>query len=594
MNRRLILSVLCVSSVGLHLWGAETPTTNTAGGTAAPTAAASNAPASNAPVATAEDLKQLREKIAQQEEEIKRLQKSIEDQQKILERSMQNAAAAQPAGNSTATADGTPVVATKSAPDQNAPVQLVPAVNVPRPRVAFGRNAWQHPEAAPSALSVSIGNTTFTPLGFVDATFFARSTNVGSGIGTNFAGIPYSTAAAGHLSETSFSAQNSRFGIRIDSNFVGAKILGYLETDFLFNNDANSFQITSNSAGLRLRNYFVDMQKGSFEIMGGQDWSFLTPNRKGLSPLPADIFYTQNMDTNYQLGLTWTRAPQFRFIGHFSEDFALGVALENPQQYIGGGSGASTVTLPNNLSASLQPQFQYSPGLNVANTITNIPNLFPDVIFKGAYDAHAGDKIDHIEAAAVVRGFKDYVTSTTAPAIQGSHTAVGYAGAINGNFEIIKNVHLIANTYFGQGGGRYIFGVAPDVIVRPDGSISPLHSYSTVDGVEAQVSKNTLLAMYYGGAYIGKNITFDPTASGSTLAKPVYAGYGTPGSTVTRDVQEITFDWVQTLWKNPNYGALSLINQYSYIWKEPWYFSSTTPRQAHSNIIYVDLRYTLP
>jgi hypothetical protein len=200
----------------------------------------------------------------------------------------------------------------------------------------------------------------------------------------------------------------------------------------------------------------------------------------------------------------------------------------------------------------------------------------------------------HVEAAGLVRGFKDYITLTTAPAIHGSHTAVGYGGSVNANLEIVKNVHLIANTFFSDGGGRYIFGIAPDVIIRPDGSISPLHSYSTVDGVEAQVTKNTLLAFYYGGAYIGRNISFDPTATGSTPAKPIYAGYGTPSGTQNRDVQEITFDWIQTLWKSPSYGALALINQYSYVLRDPWFLAVGAPKSAHSNLIYINLRYTLP
>jgi hypothetical protein len=109
-----------------------------------------------------------------------------------------------------------------------------------------------------------------------------------------------------------------------------------------------------------------------------------------------------------------------------------------------------------------------------------------------------------------------------------------------------------------------------------------------------QLSHNTQLGLYYGGVYVGKNVVFDNTASGSTLAKPVYVGYGYPKSSSVRDGQELTFDWVQTLWKNRNYGALSLINQYSYVMKEPWIMATAGPRQAHTNLIYIDLRYTLP
>jgi hypothetical protein len=537
----------------------------------------------SSPAADLPELQELRAKIAAQQEQIQHLQQSVNEQQKLLERALQVVEASATAPAATAPA------ATAST---DAPVKLVNAVNRQNRDIVNLPRAMQGGTEKSSPLSVSIGNTTFTPLGFMDATFFARSTNVGSGIGTNFAGVPLNNQPTGHLSEANFSAQNSRLGVRVDSTFMGAKVLGYLEADFLFNNNSNGYQITSNSAGFRLRNYFVDLTtKNGFEFMGGQDWSLLTPNRKGLSPLPSDLFYTQDMDTNYQVGLTWTRAPQFRFISHPNENFAFGVAFENPQQYIGGGAGASTVTLPSNLNGTftlLNTQFQAN------GQPLSIPNWFPDIIFKGAYDGSAGGKVMHVEAAGLVRGFKDYIPASVPSAMSGNHSAVGFGGSVNANLEIIKNVRLIANTFFSDGGGRYIFGIAPDVVVRPNGTISPLHAYSTLDGVEAQVSKNTLLAAYYGGAYVGKNIAFDPTTSGSTLAKPVYIGYGTPTGTQNRAVQEITFDWVQTLWKNPNYGALSLINEYSYVWRNLWAVTPSNPKGAHTNMVYVNLRYTLP
>jgi len=49
----------------------------------------------------------------------------------------------------------------------------------------------------------------------------------------------------------------------------------------------------------------------------------LTPNRKGLSALPADLFYSQVIDVNYQNGLVWSRNPQFRFIVHPTEKIAM-------------------------------------------------------------------------------------------------------------------------------------------------------------------------------------------------------------------------------------------------------------------------------
>lgn len=483
-------------------------------------------------------------------------------------------------------------------------VPVVPAVNVGRPHWAgANRAAGQNLQASnPSPLSIAIGNSTFTPLGFMDFTLFGRSTATGNGLGTNFAGIPYNTSPLAHLSENNFSAQNSRIGFRVDSKVLGAKVLGYFEGDFYGNQAPNVF-VSNGAATFRLRLYYVDLIKNKWEVLGGQSWSMFTPNRKGLSPLPSDIFYSQNMDLNYQAGLTWARQAQFRLLYHPNKDWVAGVSFENPDQYIGGsgGSGGGSITLPTGLAATLLPQFN-----NAANAVTTgsgstavtatgagnygTPNLMPDIIFKTAYDGHVGkkDQIFHIEAGALIRNFKDTVPSGT-PVKYNSNTATGVSGEVNANLEIVKNVKLIANTFFGEGGGRYIFGLAPDLIVRSNGSISPLHSYSTVDGLEVNVGKNTLVDAYYGGVYIGKQIALD--TNGTTRI-----GYGYPGSSNAdnRTIQEVTFGITQTFWKNPNYGALSLITQYSYLTRNPWSVVGVAPKNAKTNIYFINLRYTLP
>jgi hypothetical protein len=543
-------------------------------------------------VASSEELKQLRERIAQQEAEIKHLQEAVGEQQKLLERSL--AASAKPAPPANGTGDGTAVIpASANAADQ--PVKLIPAVGGTAPVTAASTGngyprSGQHNVANPhSPLSINIGDTTFTPLGFVDATFFGRSTNVGSGIGTNFGSIPYNTSASGHLSEMNFSTQNSRIGFRVDSNVLGAKVLGYFEADFLGNQAANYF-VSSNSDTFRMRNVFVDVQKNGFEFLGGQDWSMMTPNRKGLSPLPSDIFYTQDMDTNYQAGLVWSRQTQFRFIAHPNDNLAFGVSLENPEQYLGGANGAGTTAAPAAFSTSTLAQFN-----NGSGTTNSAPNLHPDIVFKGAYDAHVGDKLMHVEAGALIRTFK-FASGAGKPVTYSTSSATAASGEVNANLEIARNFHLIANTFFGSGNGRYIFAQAPDVVIRADGSIAPLHSYSTVDGFEANLTKNTLLYAYYGGIYIDRDQVFDSTAKGSTLATPVYVGYGYNGSanSQNRTVQEGTIGIVRTLWKNPNYGALSLISQYSYLTRNPWYVATGNPKDTHTNMYWLDLRYTLP
>ncbi len=583
MSIRSITLALCISVLGAQFGTAQAPS------------AASNTVSPGNPataVSNSEDLKQLRERITQQEEQIKRLQQAVDEQQKLLERSI--AASEKPAAGTT-TGDGTAVVNTGTANSaSNRPVQLIPAIGGTRPIVTAANSssssgAGQHDITNnPSPLSITIGSTTFTPLGFVDATFFGRSTNLGSGIGSNFGTIPYNNVTANHLSEANFSTQNSRIGFRVDSDVLGAKVLGYFEADFLGNQASNVF-VTSNSDTFRMRNVFVEAQKDGFEILGGQDWSLMTPNRKGLSPLPSDIFYTQDMDTNYQAGLVWSRQTQFRFIAHPNDNIAFGVSLENPEQYIGGTNGAGTITPPAAFASAATSQF------NNGTNNYSAPNLHPDIVFKGAYDGHVGDKLMHVEAGALIRSFK-FVNPVGKPATYNSSTATAASGEVNANLEVAKNFHLIANTFFGSGNGRYIFGQAPDAVVRADGSIAPLHSYSTVDGFEANITKNTLFYGYYGGIYIDRYQVFDSTATGSTLAKPVYVGYGYTGSanSQNRTVQEGTIGIIRTFWKNPSYGALSLITQYSYLTRNPWYLATGAPKNTHSNMYWVDLRYTLP
>lgn len=423
-----------------------------------------------------------------------------------------------------------------------------------------------------SPLSFRIGVADFTPLGFMDFTSVWRSTNSG-GIGTGFGGIPFAptNSAPGNLSEWRFSNQNSRVGMRIDSEVMGAKVRGYLEADFLGVTTQNVFQ-ESNSDSLRMRVYWVDVRKGKFEMLAGQSWSLLTPNRVGVSPMPGDIFYTQDMDTNYQVGLTWTRAPGFRFAFHPNNHIVWAIAAENPQQYAGG-----AVTCPSALAATYCGSILDTGSSGTAGT-PSTPNAAPDIISKLAFD----NKRAHLEISGIVRTFRAYNVVNF-----NHYTKAGAGGAINSNFEIAKGFRIIENAYYSDGGGRYINGFGPDVVARADGSLSAVHAASTVDGLE-YTHKNEFFYGYFGAAYIDRNIALDTTGK--------YVGYGFPGSgsNNNRLIEEGTFGWVQTFWKHPTYGDLKLITQYSYLWRDPWNPPSSGPRQAHANLVYVDVRYDLP
>ncbi len=519
---------------------------------------------------TSQEVNQLKVQLADQQRQIEELRTAL--QKLIAGRQTRTSEDVTPPANVPAAVPGIPQLGQVASTTPIVPV--APAVSAPL-ALPTPVAAPQQAMVAESPLQIHIGSATITPVGFMDFTAVFRTTNPGSGIGTNFGSIPYNTGVTGNIGEFRLSAQNSRVGLRVDANVKGANVLGYMESDFLGANPANVV-VTSNSNSMRLRLYWVDVRKDKFELLGGQSWSMLTPNRRGLSALPGDLFYSQDMDVNYQNGLTWSRQPQIRFIVHPNDKVAMGLSLEDPEQYIGGSGGGGLITLP---AAYATP---YGSQLNNGNTTLSAPNMHPDLIAKIAFDPSSRA---HLEVAGLFRTFRVY------DPLQKTHdTANGFGGSVNFNFELARGFHLISNNYWGDGGGRYIFGLAPDLIVRPNGTLSTIHAGSTVDGFELQVKKALLFA-YYGATLIGRDYTVDTSG-----AKPVFVGYGYPGSSnaQNRAIQEPTFGWIQTIWRDPRYGALQFISQYSYLTRDPWAVATGAPRNAHASMVWLDLRYTLP
>ena len=169
-----------------------------------------------------------------QTDEIKKLREQIAAQQKVLDR----------------------LVATQSAPAV-APTQ--PAVEV-------------DPKGRPfSPLAFHIGGADFTPGGFMDFSTAWRSATIGSGVATNFPGLPFSNTAAGRLSEFRSSAANSRITLTITENPTkNMAVTGYLEGDFYGNQPANLF-VTSNSNTWRMRHFWVNVENGKVGGAGGPD-----------------------------------------------------------------------------------------------------------------------------------------------------------------------------------------------------------------------------------------------------------------------------------------------------------------------------------
>ncbi len=468
--------------------------------------------------------------------------------------------------------------------------------NVTTPTAAAAVQETEKPKESP--LSFRIGGTEFTPGGFVDFQNIFRTVNTGNVIGTNFGAIPFSNSAAGHLTEYRASGQYSRWNMKIGGKYGANLITGYIEGDFNGNDAANVFA-TTNPHTLRLRLFFADFRRGSWEITAGQAWSLITPNRVGTSPMPSDLATTYSTDANIHVGVPYSRDGQFRVTYHPNDSFSWAIATDNPQQYTNG-----EVTTPTTFGV-LATQLDGS-------VTTGVPNLIPDIMTKMAYDTKMGGRAFHLEAGGVVTSVKVTALDTGATTFT-SHSGFGTAGIGGFNFELAKNFRVMAYGISGTGIGRYFNGLGPQYVVAPIATgpaaftidTSMVHASSAYTGIETTMGK-TQIGAYYGGYYFGRNSFNDLTAAAT--AAPIscapglaavnrpcigFGGTNSPNSN-NRAIQEGSFVLQQTLWRNPQYGALLLINDASYATRSPWFVAAGAPKNAHMFMDHLVLRYVIP
>ncbi|HMF90134.1 MAG TPA: hypothetical protein VKL40_05785 [Candidatus Angelobacter sp.] len=544
--------------------------------------AQANAPGSST---VADELKAMRESLAAQQQQIAQQQQQISEQRQQIAQQQQ-----QITDLRTAVA-GTPHV-------ENA------ALHTSAPNSAAAIASDQQPERPKeSPLSFRIGGTDWTPGGFMDFNNIFRTVNTGNVVSTGFGGIPYNNTAAGQITEFRSTGQYSRWNLKVAGKYGETNLTGYLEGDFNGNDAANVF-VTTNPHTLRLRLYFLNAKRGIWEFTAGQAWSLITPNKVGVGPMGSDLATTQSTDGNIHVGVPYGRDGQFRVAVHPNDHFAWAFSVENPQQITNG-----EVVTPTVFSGVLGGQID---GVATAG----VPNAFPDLMSKMAYDTTLGGRAFHLEGGGLMTSAK--VTNQPTPVAAGvafnKHTKIG-AGAMGGmNFELVKNFRLMAYGVYGLGVGRYFNGLGPQFVVFPvnngaatctnaggcDIDLSMVRTTSGYGGFEAQVAKNTQFAAYYGGSYYQRNAFPDLTSP--AVVKPIIGFGGTgSGNNNNRAIQEISFVWTQTLWRNPQFGALLLINDASYSTRAPWFVNKNpitgallAPKNAHMFMDHLVLRYVLP
>ncbi len=459
-----------------------------------------------------------------------------------------------------------------------------------------------------SPLSIRIGGMDFTPGGFMDFQNIFRTVNTGSVVSTSFGGIPYSNTAAGHLTEYRATGQYSRWNMKITGKYGANNITGYIEGDFN-GNDATNVFATTNPHTLRLRLYFADIKRGIWEITAGQSWSLITPNRVGVSPMPSDLATTYAADGNIHVGMPYSRDGQFRLTVHPTDQFAWAVSVNNPQQFTVG-----EVTAPTVFNAVLTNTGSGQSQLD-GNATGGTPNLFPDVMTKMAFDFKPGGRAFHLEAGGIMTSAKVAVLPTAGSGITtfSKHSSVGGGGMGGFNFELIKNFRVMGYGVYGTGLGRYFNALGPQFVVAPvpvgtgfDVVTSMVHSGSGYGGFEFQLGPKAQIGTYYGASYYQRNSFNDLTAA--AIATPISCepgeaainrpciGFGGTNSANNnnRAIQEGSIVWVETLWKNPQYGALQLISDSSYSTRAPWFVAAGAPKNAHMFMEHLVLRYVIP
>jgi len=399
------------------------------------------------------------------------------------------------------------------------------------PAAADQGDAKKGSEEGPS--SIRFKGITLTPGGIIMAETAFRNHATGDDIQTQFTGIPYPNNALSRLTENEFSARQTRATLKADTTFGSTALTAYFEMDF------NGTGVTSNN---RQSNSYVFRQRqlwaratleNGFYVTGGQQWSLVTENRKGIENL-AEQFPMQ-IDPQYLVGWAWQRAYGFR-VGKNWSKFAVAADIEGPQTTFGG-RGSNNNFLFNIPGAG--------GGLfNFVDTTGYTANKSPDFLFKAAADPGWG----HYEIVGILSPFRDRVYPCGAqplltlatglnPLCTGANPNVSVAGAFNDTRIgggagatarlplIAKKLDFMAHVQGGDGIGRYSSAQLADVTARPDGTLAPIRGGAWLAELEAHPNPKFDFYLYAGEEIAARTaFTFVNPANTNTVG----VGYGSP------------------------------------------------------------------
>lgn len=364
--------------------------------------------------------------------------------------------------------------------------------------------------------TLASGPITVTLGGFLASEGVYRSRSESADIGSSFSGVPFSNTPQSHMSETRFTARQSRLTIEAQGDVNSDTHLTFWnEMDFLgAAQTANSNE--SNSYNLRIRNMYttIDWDSLGLQLLAGQNWSLVTLTSHGITP--RNEMSPATIDAQYSVGFNWARQPQLRITKNWNKEFWAAVSVENAQTTFAGNAAAApgVTAVVNHAGGSL---------FNSANNYSL--NHIPDVVGKIAWEPWIGGSQPlHMEVLGIYRDFYDRTQVSAANTIGlpvGNQNADRSGGGVGGSitYSFAKVLDLQATAMTGSGIGRYGSGQLPDVTYRPDGTLAPIHETTLLGGATWHASP--LLDLYvYAGQEAEKRTTFTVGAATLGLGSP--------------------------------------------------------------------------
>ncbi len=508
----------------------------------------------------AAEVEELRQTLQVQQEELQLLKEQLAKRDKQIEEARETAASAN-ARASEATVKATEAATTsaevKSTTTQlNSTVSTLAASNAAVLKTSPAANPQAPPaneEKGPT--TIRFKGINITPGGFIAAETVNRQHALSSDINTPFNSIPYGGNSLGQLSEMNFTARQSRLSLLAESKIGSTKLTGYYEADWL-GTGVTSNDRQSNSYVFRQRQLWGQAAlENGWTFSGGQTWSLVTENTKGISLRQESIPLT--IDSQYTVGFNWERQYAFRVTKTFSDQVAAAISIEEPQMTIGGrGFSTYTNTSATGVVTTYQNFFLNAPGAggglyNFVDSTGYSVNKLPDFIAKVAFDPGIG----HYEVFGVISEFrnrvypcavvgttaKNYPTPATPTVIScnGSTTpsaALAYNNSSTaGGFGASATEHLFAKkldvgvkVLAGDGVGRYASAQLPDVTARPDGTLVPIKNLSYLGKIEYHATPKWDFYFYFGGEYAAR-AAYQGYASVKIVNTPAIPGCGAEG-----------------------------------------------------------------